>query len=299
MKTLKALSALLFMITMMYSCQMANTAPKVEKKEIGIQLYSVRDTIKKDFQGTVKALGDMGYTYVEAAGYDAGKLYGMAPEDFKKAIEAAGMQVLSSHVAHPLESTNPDSIKWDDVLKWWDQCIAANKAAGVKYLINSWMPTPKTLAELKMYCDYYNKIGDKCKAQGIKFGYHNHNFEFQKIEDQVMYDYMLKNTDPSLVMFEMDVYWAVRGGASPVDYFNQYPGRFQLLHIKDNKEVGQSGMVGFDAIFNNIEKAGTKYIIVEAEESSPGLTSIQSAKQSLDYLLAAPFVKKSYDTPTH
>jgi sugar phosphate isomerase/epimerase len=207
------------------------------------------------------------------------------------------MKVLSSHVSHALESTNPDSIKWDEVWKWWDECIAAHKAAGMKYIETSWMSTPKTLAELKLYCDYYNKIGERCNAQGIRYGYHNHNFEFGKIEDEVMYDYMLKNTDPNLVFFEMDVYWTVRGGGSPVDYFNKYPGRFELLHIKDNKELGQSGMVGFDAIFKNTDKAGVKYLIVEVEQYSSGLTPFQSIKQSLDYLQSCPLVKKSYNTP--
>jgi sugar phosphate isomerase/epimerase len=305
MKALKALSSLLLVAAIICSCQPAGTASKVEKKDIGIQLYSVRDTISKDFSGTIKAVGEMGYTYIEAAGYKDGKLYDMAPEDFKKAIEAAGMKVLSSHVTHPLVPANADSIKWDDVWKWWDQCIAANKAAGAKYLINAWMPAPKTLDELKLYCDYYNKIGEKCKAQGIQFGYHNHDFEFGKVEVgktadgkpelETIYDYMLKNTDPNLVIFEMDVYWIMRGGQSSVEYFNKYPGRFQLLHIKDEKELGQSGMVGFDAIFNNIDKAGTKYIIVEVERYGDNLTPLQSTKQSLDYLQSNSFVKKSYD----
>jgi sugar phosphate isomerase/epimerase len=156
------------------------------------------------------------------------------------------------------------------------------------------MPTPGTLAGLKTYCDYYNKIGEKCQAQGLKFGYHNHAFEFNKIEGTTMYDYMVENTDPSLVFFQMDVYWVVRGGQSPVDYFKKYPGRFELLHIKDNKELGQSGMVGFDAIFNNIDKSGAKHIIVEVERYD--FPPIESIKRSLDYLLACPLVKKTYDT---
>ena len=299
MKTLKTLFSLLLITVMMSSCcQQANKTSKIEKKDIGIQLYSVRDDIAKNFTETVKAVGETGFTFVEAAGYNDGKFYSLSPEEFTKAIEAAGMKALSSHTNRPLASANPDSIKWDDVWKWWDQCITAHKAAGMKYLVNSWMPVPKTLAELKTYCDYYNKIGEKCKVQGLKFGYHNHSFEFEKIEDETMYDYMLKNTNPDYVFFEMDVYCLIRGGCSPVDYFNNYPGRFKLLHIKDNKELGQSGMVGFDAIFKNIEKAGTKHIIVEVESYSSNLTPVESIKQSLDYLSACPLVKKSYDTKT-
>jgi sugar phosphate isomerase/epimerase len=108
-----------------------------------------------------------------------------------------------------------------------------------------------------------------------------------------MYDYMLENTDPKLVFFEMDVYWTIIAKQSPVDYFTKYPGRFTLLHIKDNKELGQSGMVGFDAIFKNTDIAGTKYLVVEVEQYN--FTPVESVKKSLEYLQACPLVKAKYD----
>ncbi len=297
MKTLQIFSSLL-LIAMVCSCKPATeaTPAKVEKKDIAIQLYSVRDDIKEDFSGfdsSIKALGGMGYTAIEAANYDNGKFYGKTPEEFKTAIEAAGLRVLSSHASRDLGTTKPEEIKWDEIWAWWDQCIDAHKAAGMQYIVTPWMPKPETLAGLKIYCDYYNKIGEKCKAKGLKFGYHNHDFEFQEIEKQVMYDYMIENTDPNLVCFEMDVYWVVRGGKSPVDYFNKYPKRFELLHIKDNKELGQSGMVGFDAIFKNTDASGVKHLVVEVEKYN--YAPIESVQKSLDYLLNDPLVKKSYD----
>ena len=118
---------------------------------------------------------------------------------------------------------------------------------------------------------------------------HNHSREFEKIEDKVMLDYMLENTDPDKVLFEMDVYWTVMGKASPVDYFKKYPGRFRLLHIKDRREIGQSGMVGFDAIFANAREAGVENIIVEIEGSSYN-DIVRSVRECADYLLEAPFV---------
>ena len=155
------------------------------------------------------------------------------------------------------------------------------------------MDVPKTVKDLKTYCNYYNEIGKKCRQNGLKYGYHNHAHEFQKVEDKVvMLDYMLENTNPEDVFFEMDVYWVVRGQNSPVDYFNKYPGRFTVLHLKDHREIGQSGMVGFDAIFKNADKAGVKHIIAEIEKYSCPVE--ESVKQSLDYLLNAPFVKASY-----
>jgi len=153
---------------------------------------------------------------------------------------------------------------------------------------------PETLEGLQAYCDYFNKIGEKCNAAGLKFGYHNHSHEFEKkySDGSVMYDYMVTHTDPSKVFFEMDVYWTMMGRRSPVELFKKYPGRFTILHIKDEKELGESGMVGFDAIFNNIKIAGAKYLIVEVERYN--LPPIESVKASLDYLNNAPFVKADY-----
>jgi len=183
---------------------------------------------------------------------------------------------------------------WDEVWAWWDTAIQAHKEAGMKYIVTPWMPTPATLADLQAYCDYYNQIGEKCNVAGLRFGYHNHDFEFKEIEGQLMYDYMLNNTDPSKVFFQMDVYWVVKGGKDPVDYFNNYPGRFELLHIKDELELGRSGEVDFESSYNNAETAGAKYMIVEVERYTEGLTPFESVKESYDFLNDAPYVKASY-----
>jgi sugar phosphate isomerase/epimerase len=262
------------------------------KKDIALQLYSLRDDIGKDYAGTIKKAGGMGYTSVEAAGYGDGKFYGKTPEEFKADIEAAGMKVLSSHTTKLLEEKELASGDFSGSLKWWDEAIAAHKAAGMEYIVAPWMNVPETLKDLQTYCEYYNQIGKRCKENGLSFGYHNHAHEFQKVEDKVMYDYMLENTNPEYVFFQMDVYWVVRGQQSPVDYFNKYKGRFTLLHIKDNKELGQSGMVGFDAIFKNTDTAGVKHLIVEVENYN--FAPEESVKQSLDYLLNCPLVKESY-----
>ncbi len=280
---------------------LAGSSPKVEpnketappKKDIALQLYSLRDDIKTDYAGTIKKAGAMGFTAVEAAGYDNGKFYGKSPEEFKADIEAAGMKAISSHTTRTLSEKELASKDFSESLKWWDEVIKAHKAAGMKYIVAPWMNVPKTLKDLQTYCEYYNEIGKKCKENGMSFGYHNHAHEFQTVEDKVMYDYMLENTNPEYVFFQMDVYWVVRGQQSPVDYFNKYKGRFALLHIKDNKELGQSGMVGFDAIFKNTDAAGVKHLIVEVEKYN--FTPEESVKQSLDYLLNCPLVKETYD----
>lgn len=273
------------------------------KKDVALQMYSLRDKFAKytdadgnfrpDYVEVIKEIAAMGFTAVEAANYNNGKFYNRTPKEFKADIESTGMRVLSSHATKPLTEQELASGDFSESMKWWDQCIAAHKAAGMKYIVTPWMEVPKTIKDLKTYCLYFNEIGKRCKENGLSYGYHNHAHEFQKIENkEMMYDYMLENTNPKYVFFEMDVYWVVRGQNSPVDYFNKYPGRFTMLHIKDNKEVGQSGMVGFDAIFNNTKTAGVKHIILEVEQYN--YAPEKSVEISLDYLLKSSFVKASY-----
>ena len=283
------------------SCGRATNANSAQaKKDISIQLYSVRSLIgsfgnaKNDYKPLLDTLAKMGYTSVEAASYSDGKFYGQDPAQFKADVEATGMKVLSSHINRYLTDKELKSGDFSETLKWWDACIAAHKAAGMEYLVMPYLGVPATVKDLQTYCDYFNAVGKKCLENGIKFGYHNHAHEFQKVEGkEVMYDYMLQHTDPQYVFFEMDVYWAVIGDASPVEYFKKYPGRFKVLHIKDEKEIGQSGMVGFDAIFNNAKTAGVENIVVEVERYSYDDIA-RSIKESIEYLEAAPFVPASY-----
>lgn len=267
-------------------------ACKKQKKDISLQLYSLRDDINMDYDATIKITGRMGYTSIEAANYNDGKFYGKTPAEFKADLEKAGLYMLSSHTGRGLSEQELKSKDFTEAMKWWKQCVEAHKAAGASYIVTPWMDVPKTLADLQTYCDYYNLVGKFCKENGLSYGYHNHAHEFQKVEGEVMYDYMLKHTNPEYVFFEMDVYWVVRGQNSPVDYFHKYPGRFTLLHIKDNKELGQSGMVGFDAIFKNTDTAGVKHLVVEVEQYN--FTPAESVRHSLGYLLSCPLVKAKY-----
>lgn len=276
------------------------SASKPVKKEMAIQLYSARDLIgsaekyAESHEEVLKALAEMGYTSVETANYKNGLFYGVTPEEFKADVEAAGMTVLSAHTNKKLSEKELESGDFSESLAWWDEAIKAHQAAGMEYIVIPSIGFQKTVKDLQTYCEYFNALGRKCKEAGISFGYHNHAYEFGKVEDSVaMYDYMLENTDPEFVFFQMDVYWVVMGKASPVDYFNKYPGRFKILHIKDRKEIGQSGMVGFDAIFNNAEIGGVEGYVVEVE-GCRNEAALGGIRTSADYLLSAPFVKKSY-----
>lgn len=297
-------TVLLFVLLPLWACNgAAQSGQDIEKKDIAIQLYSVRSLINAELKnpeddglGYVKILEDlanMGYTAVEAAGYSNGKFYNRTPEEFKQDVESVGMRVLSSHCNKALSKEEVASGDFSESLKWWDGAIEAHKAAGMEYIVVPWMDVPESVKELQLYCDYFNEIGKKCNENGMKFGYHNHAHEFQKVEgDVVMMDYLIENTNPELVFIQLDVYWSVIGRNSPVDYFKKYPGRFKVLHIKDLRELGQSGMVGFDAIFANTDVAGVENIVVEVEQYSYEVD--ESVKQSIDYLLTSPFVKASY-----
>jgi sugar phosphate isomerase/epimerase len=275
--------ALLVLASMMpFACKKAET-----KKNIGVQLYSVRDSMEVNPVKTVESVGRIGYSFVEPAGYSDGKFYGMTPADFKALVEKNGMMIISSHTGQPV----PDSAKWDSIMGWWDVCIAAHAETGVKYIVQPFMDSIgyQSIAGLQRYCDYFNAIGEKCAAKGIKFGYHNHSEEFNQVEGQVIYDYMLTHTDSSMVTFEMDLYWAKEGGADILAYFNKYPKRFELWHVKDVKVVGASGTMDFKSYFDNAAISGMKYPVVEQEEYDG--TSMDGITKSFDYLNTAEFVK--------
>jgi len=258
------------------------------QKNIGLQLYSIRDSIMKNVPAAIEKVAKMGYKFVEPAGYEDGKLYGMAPAAFRALCQKNGLTILSSHVGQFL----PDSASYAKTMAWWDACIEAHVAAGAKFLVQPFMGDGayRSLDTLKRYCEYFNTIGEKCKAKGIRFGYHNHDKEFStKLEGQTIYDFMMANTDPKKVMFEMDLYWAVVGGAKPVDYFNKYPGRIELWHIKDKKEIGGAGTtMDWATIWAAAPKSGMQYGIVEVEEYS--FDQFTSCQKSIDFLNAAPYV---------
>jgi len=269
-----------FIFSTFYSC-------KPPKKNIGLQLYSIRDTITKDVPAAIAKVADMGYTFVEPAGYRDGKFYGMEPAAFKALCDENGLPILSSHTSRDL----PDSTNYAETMAWWDACIDAHAAAGAKFIVQPSMGRSayESIENLKKWCDYFNEVGAKCNAKGIRFGYHNHDREFTTVHgDTIMYDFMLQNTDPAKVMFQLDLYWCVEGGKNPVDYFNKYPGRFELWHIKDAEEIGASGKMDFESMWAAAEISGMKYGIVEVERYN--FDAFTSCKMSIDFLNAADYV---------
>lgn len=287
MRTRKITEILLLIATGLFLA-FAFSSCKPKGKNIGLQLYSIRDSIRRDVPAAIEKVAKMGYKFVEPAGYSRGKFYGLTPEEFKALCEKKGIYVLSSHTGRPA----PDSANWEATMAWWDTCIAAHVSAGAKYIVQPSMGREayESLDGLKKYCEYFNTVGEKCNKAGIKFGYHNHSQEFKTVFDStvVLYDYMLQNTDPSKVFFQLDLYWCVEGGADPVDYFNKYPGRFELWHIKDEAEVGTSGKMDFAKIWSAASVSGMKYGIVEVEKYN--FDQFTSCQKSLEFLNNADYV---------
>ena len=272
------------------------------KKEIGLQLYSIREVIgsqenyAKNHVEVFQKLAKWGYTAVEAASYDQGRgtFYGVSPEQFKADCEAAGLKPLSSHATRGLTGDELKNHDFTEALKWWDKAIADHKAAGMKYIVTPGWQVPKTLVEAQTLCDYTNAIGRKCQAVGLKYGYHTHSHEFQKVEGQVWMDYFMQHTDPALFFWQMDTYWCVMAQQSPVQYFKKYPGRFAMLHIKDLYELGESGMVDFNAIYRYAGTAGLCDYIVEMEGTDGTIDIMEGVRRCAEYLLNNKLVKKTY-----
>jgi sugar phosphate isomerase/epimerase len=230
---------------------------------IGLQLYSVRELLAKDFDGTLRKVKAAGYTEVEAAGY-----YDRTAQEFRQAMDKAGLRCTSTH--HGL-----------DVLRArLDELIEYGHRLGLDYIVSpSAMHRdpaakgPMTMDDWHFSADEMNRIGEKVKAAGMTFGYHNHDAEFDNEDGVVFYDELLRLTDPKLVVFEMDCGWVVAAGRNPVEFLIKSPDRFQLLHVKDmvrgatggfRSTVMGQGIVDYQAILRAAK--GLKRYYIEQED---------------------------------
>jgi sugar phosphate isomerase/epimerase len=243
-------------------------------ENVGVQLYTFRDALKTDVLGTLEKIAGMGYKQIESAGSGAGYYYGLAPSAMKKACDDLGMMLRSGHV------------HLDDK---FEKTMADAVVAGQEYLICSSMPTDgQTIDNYKATAEAFNKAGEQCKANGIKFGYHNHEYEFESENGQVLYDVLIDNTQADLVHMELDLGWVIVAGKDPLDYFAKYEGRFPLWHLKDmdmtEKQSTEFGKGGLDILkmLQNGDKSGVKHIFVEQEEYTVG--PFEAMKDNMDYL---------------
>jgi sugar phosphate isomerase/epimerase len=246
---------------------------------LGLQLYSVRDLLPKDYEGTLHQLSAMGYREVEAAGF-----FGRSASDAKQAMEHAGLHCVSAHYSYA------------DLAPHLDETIEFGKALGLEYIICASPGFPHgspaksedkrvarealTLEDWHWNAEQFNRMGERVNAAGIKFGYHNHTAEFRAVNGVVFYDELLRLTDPAKVTMEMDCGWVIVGGTNPVDYLRRYPTRISMLHVKDfqlsgtpgsdtepppSAELGR-GSIDYRPIFAAASEANIKHAFIEQEQ---------------------------------
>jgi sugar phosphate isomerase/epimerase len=258
---------------------------------IGLQLYSVKDVIEGDLKGILQQLGAIGYKEVESYPGQKGHYFGYSPTEFKAMLNDAGLELVSSHFGSGTRSGKAGSWQQANLLQNFDQLVEKAAQTGQKYLTCSSLDESlrKKPDDLKRIAAEFNKAGEKCKKAGLQFAYHNHAFEFEKVGNAVLYDYLLENTDPELVKYELDMYWVVAGNQDPLAYLNKYPNRFPLGHVKDmdkgdrnkNTEVG-SGTIKYADILKTAKNQGMKHFFVEQESFTR--PSVESMKMSYNYL---------------
>lgn len=255
---------------------------------IGLQLYTIRDAMAADVAGSLKKVSGAGYKYIELAGYADGKFYGMDPVEFKKLVNDMGMEIISSHTQVEAQGITLDNAK---------KMAEDHARLGVKYCVQPWVveEARKTVASYQKMVADWNTVGGIMKENGIMFGYHNHNFEFNTVEGKIPYfDIFLAELDKNLVTMELDIFWTTKAGQNPVEIIKKYPGWFQLFHmkdmytneapfyttdgVKDFAPVGE-GVINFKEILAVKDIAGMKYMIVEQDQSRDGdpFTDIQKS----------------------
>ncbi len=269
MKTLRMNTISKSLFILFFAAAMSNSY--AQKKFGGLALYTVRDDMGTNARATLQAVADAGYKNIEAAGYADGKFYGLTPVEFKNLLKELGLTPISTHQG---------SVTLENA----DAMIADVKAAGFKYFV---IPVPPMgtftfdaatrsmgmTGGAENLAKVLTTLGEKCNKAGLKLLYHNHDFEFKKDKDGVVpIDYLLENTDPKSVNFQMDIYWVTKAEANPIAYFTKYPGRFKIWHVKDMDNEGKfapvgNGNIDFANILANKKLSGMKYYMVEQDNT--------------------------------
>lgn len=246
--------------------------PPSRLRTLGLQLYTVRTALERDFEGTLARVARIGYREVEFAGY-----FGHTPAQVRAALAA-------NHLTSPGNHVDMQAISNGG----WSRILDDTKAVGHEYVVVAWTPEElrRTLDDWRRIGDLYNRGATQARAAGLAFAYHNHSYEFEPMQGQIPYDVLLEATDPSLVKLEMDLYWITRGGKDPLDYFARYPGRIPLVHVKDMTtdrrmvDVG-AGAIDWHRILARHAQAGIRHYFVEHDEPADPFVSIANSYRYL------------------
>lgn len=260
-------------------CKSSRVSGAGAASPFGIQLYSVRDDIPNDPKAVLKSLASFGYNQVESFEGNKGMFWGMTNKEFKAYMDSLNMTIVSSHC-----NINAD----------FEKKAAEAGEIGMKYLICPHIGAQNSLDDYKRFADQFNKAGETCKKNGLRFAYHNHGYTFELKDGVYPQDLLMQGTDASLVDYEMDIYWVVTAGAEAEAWFKKYPNRFTLCHVKDrgkqypaseenaSVDIG-TGSIDFSRILKTAKTNGMKYYIVE-QERYDNTTPLKSAEVGAAYM---------------
>ncbi|MFY0598432.1 MAG: sugar phosphate isomerase/epimerase [Cyclobacteriaceae bacterium] len=246
--------------------------------KVGVQLYTVRDLMKEDPIGTLEKISKIGYTQIEAASFVDGKSYGFTGKELKKIVGDLGLDLVSGHV-----STNVFEESFDTALDF----VAD---AGQEYIVMPYLQAEQrmTIDQYKGHAETLNRCGEKAKKANVSVCYHNHDFEFQTLEGQIPMDVLMSETDPEFVKMELDLYWVVKAGFDPIQYFDKHEGRIPLWHVKDMANTEErgfadvgSGTIDFKEIFDKLDVSGMKHFFVERDRSDDPMKTLENSFKNL------------------
>lgn len=243
----------------------ARTAHAPYLGRIGLQLYTARDLMAADFDGTLAAVARIGYREVEFAGY-----FGRTPEDVRSVLAAAGLDAPSSHVG------------FETLEHGWDEVLATARAVGHQYVVVPWLPGDRrSVAGYRSVAALFERRGAEARDAGLGFAYHNHDFEFADLGGAIGYDILCEETSAENVQLQMDLFWTVKGGGDPLAYFARYPGRFPMVHVKDMDADGRMvdpgrGRIDFPAMVARRDQAGIRHWFVEHDDSANVMETLRA-----------------------
>ncbi|MBB4805129.1 sugar phosphate isomerase/epimerase [Chryseobacterium defluvii] len=271
------------------SCEIFGVKFNGGKKPLAIQLYTIRDALSANLEIALEKLEDLGFKELEIYGYN-GTFFGKNKTEFLSILKNTGLKVISSHHTTGITDNGKGTLSNN-----WERSVEDLGFIGADYMVCSYLsPEERSPEHYKKLSELLEKSGEITGKAGIQFAYHNHDFEFEKFNEQGnVYDFLLKNTSPDLVKMELDLYWISKAGSDPLDYFEKHPGRFPLWHVKDMEkgtkgftEIG-NGIIDFKKIFEAREKAGLMHWFVEQDSGDKDI--FESIRISRDYILTHDF----------